>query len=1053
MREQAAHVFSIAPGSPFLPTLVDALFDGRLVGKLGDDPAALADITIYVPTRRATRALIALLAERGGGRAQLLPRIVPLGEADGAEFELSGLEGTPLEGAAALKPPIPPLERRLILTRLIQRWSAEVDRTLLQLGPDVPFLVPGSPADAVNLAADLETLMDSFTTEGIDWQALDRAVEADFSEYFRITRNFVQIVSEYWPQILADRQASDPAVRRGALMDAEARRLTRDCPSTPMIVAGSTGSIPATANLMAAIARLPRGAVVLPGLDTDLDDESWAMIGGLGDEDTDPVHTHPQAILRRLVESHLKVARADVVVLGDPQEGARARLRVLSEALRPAYSTDRWSAIPTDERLALSAAGCDGLAVVEAADEREEALAIAVALREVLVDPHRTAALVTPDRALAARVSAELDRWGIAVEDSAGCPLSDTPAGRLARLAADAAADDLRPLSVLALLAHPLFRLGWPRETVELASSVLEIGVLRGPAPGEGLSGMRATLAVNRADTSRRLPRARRNLSPEEWDLADALLERLEAVFSEFSPLTKGEDDLDLIALTEVHRSAVEQLVAGPESEPEAGRDDPSLEALWGLFDDLALSEIRAEDDQPLVGRFADYPAFFTTLARQLTLSPSPKSTHRRIKILGLLEARLLSVDRMVLGGLDEGTWPPRTITDAFLNRPMRARVGLAPPERRIGQTAHDFVQALGTRDVIMTRAQKRDGSPMVPSRFLQRLKAFTGEATWARVTEEGARYRHWAQQIDRLPPAPPLRRPRPLPDAALFPRALSVTEIEILVRDPYAIFARHILKLDALDGIAVAPGAADRGTIIHDVLGGFAQAHPRALPANALEDLLARGVAEFAPVAKAFPELHAEWWPRFVRLATDFVQWESARRPDLVEVYAECAGALAIPLADGTIFTLRARADRIEHRRDGSFIIVDFKTGQPPGLREVYAGFSPQLTLEAVMLMRAAFKGLPRAREAPDLLYMHTTGGRQPMVPRRIEPTRDETRPVAKIIDEHARRFEGMIARFARGEAPYLSRPFPKYARRYSDYDHLARVKEWSLVSGEGLE
>ena len=192
-----SRVFSIPPGCAFLPTLVDALFDGSLVGPLPDDPAGLADITIYVPNRRATRALIALLAERGDGRAQLLPRIVPLGETDEAEFELTGLEGTPLQEAASLKPPIPPLERRLILTRLVQRWSAEVDRALLQIGPEVPFMVPASPADAVNLAGDLETLMDAFTTEGIDWHALELAVDADYSKYFEITRHFVQIASTF----------------------------------------------------------------------------------------------------------------------------------------------------------------------------------------------------------------------------------------------------------------------------------------------------------------------------------------------------------------------------------------------------------------------------------------------------------------------------------------------------------------------------------------------------------------------------------------------------------------------------------------------------------------------------------------------------------------------------------------------------------------------------------------------------------------------------------------------------------------------------------------
>ena len=1050
LKEQP-RVFSIPPGCAFLPTLVDALLEGRLVGPLSDDPAALADVTIYVPTRRATRALIALLAERGAGRAQLLPRIVPLGETDEAEFELTGLEGTPLAEAASLKPPIPPLERRLILTRLVQRWSAEVDRALLQLGPDVPFMVPASPADAVNLAGDLETLMDAFTTEGIDWHALELAVDSDYSKYFEITRHFVQIASENWPKILAERQASDPAQRRTALIEAEARRLARERPDFPIIVAGSTGSVPATAHLMATIARLPRGAIVLPGLDTDLDDESWSAIGGSVDDETDPVHGHPQASLRRLMDKHLRIPRSEVTILGELSEAARARNHLLSEALRPADTTDRWASIAPDARLAMSRRGCDGLTIIEAADEREEAFAIAIALRETLQHPDKTAALVTPDRALAARVAAELARWGLTVEDSAGIPLADTPAGRLARLTAEAAADDLSPVRLLSLLAHPLVRVGFPRAVVEHAASVLEIGVLRGPAPAPGIEGIRATLAVRRAEKDHRTPRPRARLTEADWDLADTLLQRLDLAFQTFTPAVHGEERVDLMALVEHHRRAFDHLCAAPEDEE--GETEPTLEPLAALFDDLENSDIREEEGHPLLGRFVDYPAFFTALAKQRSLSPSPRSTHRRLKILGLLEARLLSVDRVVLGGLDEGTWPPRTVTDAFLNRPMRARVGLMPPERRIGQTAHDFVQALGTHDVVITRAQKRDGSPMVPSRFLQRLKAFTGKEVWERMVKAGEYYRRLARTLDTPEPAPALPRPRPKPDPALFPRSLSVTEVETLVRDPYSIFARHVLKVDALEAIAVAPSAASRGTIIHDVIGRFAERYPKDLPAHAPEILLGLGEEAFAEIREAYPELYAEWWPRFERLAIAFVDWERERRPGIAEVYAERSGHLSIPLPDGSIFNLRARADRIEHRRDGRFAIIDFKTGQPPGVREVYAGFSPQLTLEAVMLMKGAFKGLPMAKETPDLVYVHTTGGREPIKPRLIEPGRNEERSVPEIVEEHRRRFEGLIARFVKGEAAYVSRPFPKYARRFSEYDHLARVKEWSLASAGGGE
>ncbi|HEU4519343.1 MAG TPA: double-strand break repair protein AddB, partial [Microvirga sp.] len=488
----------------------------------------------------------------------------------------------------------------------------------------------------------------------------------------------------------------------------------------------------------------------------------------------------------------------------------------------------------------------------------------------------------------------------------------------------------------------------------------------------------------------------------------------------------------------ERHRDAVEALRAAPDGVED--NEDASTEALAALFDDLALSDVGAVE-----GRFVDYPAFFTTLAKLRTLSASPRATHRRLKILGPLEARLLGVDRVVLGGLDEGVWPPRAETDAFLNRPMRSRIGLSPPERRIGQTAHDFVQALGCPDAVITRAAKRDGKPMVPSRFLQRLKAFSGDAAWERMTAAGDCYRRFARILDTPQPAPPLPRPAPRPDPALFPRSLSVTEIETLVRDPYSIFARHILKLEALEPLAGSPDAARRGTLIHAVLGSFAEAYPQGLPAHALEDLLARGEDAFAPIEKAFPELYAEWWPRFQRLATAYVVWEQSRRLDLAEIFPERSGALTITLPDGTPFTLRARADRIERRRDGAFAIIDFKTGQPPGLKEVFAGFSPQLTLEAMMLMKGAFNGIPAAAATPDLLYIHTSGGRTPLDPRRIGPPPGETRSLAELVEEHRVKFEGMIARYASGEMPYRSRPFAKYARRFSDYDHLARVKEWS--------
>jgi len=1038
-----SHVFTIPPGAPFLPTLAKALLSGRLVGDLGEDPFALAAVTLYLPTRRSTKALSALLAERLG-QAALLPRMVPLGEADEAELDLAS---TPLleNGPDILAPAMPALERRLILARLVQQWAEAVDRTLLPMDDDVPFLVPSSPADAVALAADLERLMDALTVEGVPWDEIGSAVEVEYSRYFGLTLNFVKIAAEHWPGILAERHMSDPVARSRRLVVAEADRLRRERPADPVIIAGSTGSVPATTRLIAAVRGLPRGAVVLPGLDTDLDPAGWdAIETGEGLSKT-IAQGHPQAILHRLLgPTGLDLPRTRVAILGEPGAVPRARATLLSQALRPAETTEAWADLEAETRAALGEAGMAGIAVVEATDEREEALAIAIALRETLETPGATAALVTPNRTLAVRVAAELARWGIVAEDSAGEALSCSRAGRLARLAAECAAD-LCPRRIITLLAHPFVRLGLPRRDVVRAAAALEIGALRGPAPAPGFAGLRQAVADQRGATGRR-PRAKRRLVDLDWELAGDILTRLEAAFAGF--LATDHDGVgNLVAYAACHRGTVEALLALPEDGESEGVDDASLDVLDTLFDDLGLAEPGL-----LPGRFSDYPAFFTALASERPVACGHGRPHPRLRILGLLEARLMTVDRIVLGGLDEGVWPMKTVTDAFLNRPMRERVGLNPPERRIGQSAHDFVQALGHHDAVITRAAKREGAPTVPSRFLQRLRAFAGETCWERAVDGGRRFLAYAAHLDRgTGPVPRLGQPKPRPDPALFPRTLSVTEIETLVRDPYVIFARHVLGLDPLEPVAAQPGASERGTLIHEILGQFAQAHPEALPEPgvARDQLAAIAEAEFAGIARTYPALYAEWWPRYQRLSARFLDWETARRDGLRRVHGEVSGKWLIPLGNET-FALRARADRIELGRDGTACIVDYKTGQPPSNKEVFAGFSPQLTLEAAMLLHGAFDGLPRITVTPDLLYVHASGGRKPFEPLPIKPPRGEDREVAAIVAEHEGRLRGLLARFLTGEAAYTSRPYPKFAKSYGDYDHLARVLEWSL-GGEG--
>lgn len=1046
MPSAAPRVFTIAPGAPFLPTLVEAIAGGRILPglTLGDDgavdPLTLADTTIFLPTRRAARALTTLLAARCEGRAVLLPRIVPLGDVDDAEIALAAdLGGLGDSDLAGLPPAIGETERRLVLTRLVLAWAKAVDRALLRLDDHEPLLVPASPADALGLAGDLARLMDGLATEGIAWDSLHSLVEDRYSRYYGITLDFLKIAAETWPAILASRGASDPVSRRNAIILADAERLARERPAAPMIVAGSTGSVPATAHLIAAVARLPHGAVVLPGLDLGLDEPSWRAVA-------EARHGHPQATLQRLLET-IGVERAEVAELAvlTPEAGARAAF--LAEALRPAETTHLWAqhrhdggrfAATTREALAR-------LTLVEAPDERSEALAAALAMRETLETPGATVALVTPDRMLAERTIAELARWNIAVEDSAGLPLSRTRAGGLAQLVADAALADFAAAELVALLNHPDATFGQSLATARQAAADLEIGLLRGPEPPPGIAGLRAILPERRSEAgSRRSPRPLRRLGDAAWARIAGVLDRVEEAFSGFSWHHLAAIPPDLVAFAGLHGEAV-RLVAL--RAPEEDWDPPRADG-WGelarLFDDLAVAEAGGLEGSP-----ADYPAFFAGLLSERVMRRG-EAAHRRAKVFGLLEARLLTADRIVLGGLDEGIWPPVVRTDAFLNRPMRTALGMSPPERRIGQTAHDFVEALGTRDAVITRALKREGAPTVPSRFLQRMKALAGTEAWDAVRARGRSFLAFAEALEHAPPAPLLRQPRPKPPLHLIPRSLSVTEVETLLRDPYAIYARHVLKLDPLDDLAVPPGAADRGNLVHDALGTFAAQYPGALPDDARAQLEAIARDIFAPY-KAYPDVMALWWPRFLRLADAFIAWEEARRPGLARLHAEISGALDMTLADGSGFALRGRADRVEERPEGA-VIIDFKTGQVPSPKQIFAGFSPQMTLEAAMLAAGGLKGpAPTPADRIELLYVSATGGNEPLKPRPVKPPAGETRSVADLVAEHPARLITLLSRYVSGEIGFVSRPFAEFAKREGVYDHLARVREWSTGGDEG--
>ena len=1025
-------VFTIPPGAPFLATFAQRLLAGEIVpgysaalGALG-----LSNATIYAPTRRAARALAQELTRALGGSAVLLPRILPLGGLEDSETEFLFAEP---EAGEDLTPDISPaigaLERRMLLARLILGWASRLRGAIVRVGADgaletdanEALVVGASAANAWVLSHDLAHLIDEMIIEGVAWSKLDDLSLAAFDRYWGVTLDFLDIAIRAWPNILAERGLIDAAERQKLLIDAQAARLSADA-AGPVIAIGSTGTNAATARLLAAIARAPQGAVVLPGLDQTLDAESFTLVAG---ETPDEARAgHPQAALARLLPV-LGVRREDVIVLGAPAAALAARARFVSEALRPAETSERWRDFDAQDM----ATALDDMTLIEAEDEREEALALAVVLREALEEPATTAALVTPDRDLARRVQAQLLRWGVEIDDSGGAPLSKSPFGALATLAARASAG-LSAADIVALLASPMTRLGFARGDIMRLRPLVEIGVLRGVAPPDALVDPAALVAAAKASARERHAHpAKAAIAEDAWaDIATLLTRLVEAL----APLARLSDTAPLPDWLAAHRVAVEALITDETGAADfSGEDGLRLAALF--------EELIAAADPALVFDAEDYALFFDGVASEATLR-GPRLPHPRLKILGLLEARLMPADVMLLGGLDEGTWPPQTRTDAFLNRAMRHELGLSAPERRIGRTAHDFTQAMGAPRVVLSRARKRKRAPTVASRFLQRMAALAGDA-WADCATRGARYVALARALDRPEPTPALKQPEPKPPLALRPKRLSVTRIETLRRDPYAIFAEYVLRLKPLDPLGANEGAREMGEAFHAILAVFAERHARgALGPNARAELFALAQDAFAAFMED-PDFQAFQWPRIEKALDFYLDFEMQRRDDIAAIAVERFGALTFPLADGSAFTLTATADRIETRTDGGVSIIDYKTGAPPSPREVSAGFAPQLTLEGAMAARGAFQGVADGAPLAQGLYvklMGADGGKLTEI--------GAKRPsFADLAATHFVELAIYLSSFRNEETGYPSRPYPQFASRFAEYDHLARVKEWA--------
>lgn len=1020
-------VLNIPAGVAFLPALADALLEGRLVPDFSydGDPLKLADVTIYVPTRRAARVLRSVFVDRLGGVSAILPTIHPMGEFDEDADIFEGGNAEELE----LNPPIGQLDRLLFLAPLVQAWKRRLPAHVEALfGEEV--VVPASLSDAIWLARDLTALMDEIETNNADWNRLADLVPTDLANWWQVTLEFLEIVTRAWPALLAERERSNPAAHRSAMIMAEAERLLRSPPKGPIIVAGSTGSIPATAKLLTSIASLPLGAVVLPGLDKEMDAHSWDEIGS--PEKPPASFGHPQATLKKLL-GVLGIDRSEVQNIATAPTVLADRIDFLCEALLPAESTDEWF----EKASRFEASIFDGVTLVEAANEREEALSIAIALRLALEEG--TAALVTSDRDLGRRVAAELRRFGIDVDDSGGTPLSATPPATLLRLMLETVFRPGDAVTIMSLLKHPLLRCSLPRARVREAAETIDLIALRGGTGRPDIANLRQHFEDRLAarEENLRKPAWWSRISPSRLEAAREVLATVEQAIEPLQELRKQE--VDIATLTRLTIETLEVL----------GRDedDALLEFYRGDAGEKLASFLRSllGVEAELSVYAGEWPDVFGVLISGESVKASAVGDNR-VPIWGALEARLQSVDTLVLGGLNEGSWPRRAEPDRFMSRFMKSGMELEPPEKRIGQAAHDFIMAMGTPKIIMTRAARSGDAPAIASRWLQRLKTLAGKEKENQILQKGAKLLHWAREMDKTDTVLFAERPNPKPPVSVRPTRFSVTEVETLRRDAYAVYAKRILGLELLEPLLRDPGAAERGTLFHDVVHAFSEANIDAHAPDAVEKLIKIGREKFDEIALP-PDIDAVWWPRFVRMAEHFIAWER-KRPESVKQRIAETRAKATPVG-ATGISLSGRADRVDIHAANMADIIDFKTGSSPSKAQAHTLVSPQLALEGALLMRGAFEEAG-ANTPADLIHVRMRpDGR--VEDESILEYRRQIKSAQQLSEEAWARLESLFAYYLNEKNGYLSRALPfKEGDVGGDYDHLARVLEWS-AGGDG--
>lgn len=967
----AAKIYNINAGASFVDVLAE-----HFLKYYKNQPEELANVLFLLPNRRACQSLSEAFVRLKGLEPTILPQIVPIADIEEDEVFLTGQSNILQD----LSPEITKTERVFIFSKLISR-KPELGFGHLSL------------AQAYALAENLAALIDLSYNENLDFSRLSEIVPAEFAAHWQESLELLKIITEYWPQILRERNKADTVKRRNQLLEAELKLWQQSQTKQKIVVAGSTAAFPLQKQLVKTVLNLPNGEVWLYGLDSCLEDSGWAQI----DEN------HPQFELKELLD-YLQIDRGSIINL--PQKTFSSRERLVSEIMRPAAASAEWRSLSSNPLLKEN---FEGIHLLNCDDIRQEAQAIALLIRNTLEMPEKTAALVTVDRNLARRVVSELKRWNIVADDSAGQPLSLTPIGVYLRQIINVLENDFSQVSLLSLLKHPFTSCGQNPAAFNQKVRKLELSW-----------------------------RKKEDLSPE-------LAEFITGIKEIFAPLCElyRQAETDLQQFFTSHIKTAELLA---DTDIKTGD-----KIIWKNDAGAVASKFVSDFMQNCVilGKIKphDYLSFLESMLIEQNVRVR-YGMHPRVKILGPIEARLTQFDVTIIGEVNEGVWPKLPTADLWMSRPMKKDFGFPLPERNIGVAAADFAHLLNAKKVYLTRAERVDGTPTNKSRWWLRFETILA-ANFGNQKEDKAKYEFlydnkyslWAKYLERATEQKRISAPEPRPPLPLRPRKLSAVNFEMLMRDPYTIFAKYILKLYPLEELDEDVVYRDYGNIVHAVIEKFNNIYNTgAYPPDAEQQLLKLGEAEFAANNISL-DIKAFWWPKFVKTAAWLVETEKNYRSEVKKVYNEVTGSLDFA-SDGGKFTITAKADRIDETIDGHLNVLDYKTGKARTLKEIITGMAPQLPIEGLIAEKGGYAGIP-AKKVSTLRYWRL--GKEEIAANSEQSQKGLERTMSYL--------QTLIAYFDKESTPYYAKPNPHDAPDYSDYDHLSRFLEWSVRDEQAKE